>query len=87
MNAGRVFFKPAGGDAWSDLGTIAEDGLTPAPPDVARFRVNEADRTVRAWARVGPDGNLTLGAPLIEVDPEALITAFEDSIGRQERKR
>lgn len=83
--SGEVFYRPLEPDAgWTYVGVTEADGLIYSDPAMT-VQVNERAYTTRAWARVGPDGVLTLDAPLVEVDPQALATAFEQSIGSQER--
>jgi hypothetical protein len=72
--SGRVWLAPVDtpfdGDRWTYVGTI--DGEDTA---VAMLQLVEASDTLRAWARVGPDGVLTMDAPMVEVDPDALLAA------------
>lgn len=84
--SGEVFYRPLEPDAgWTYVGVTEDDGLVYSDK-VATVQIDEKANTARAWARVGPDGVLTLDAPLVEVDPQALATAFEQSIGRQGKR-
>lgn len=58
-------------EIWTLLGYTAEGA--------SLFIIDPPPRT-RAFARVGPDGHVSMDAPLVEVDPDALLRGLLDSI-------